>query len=246
MMSLTWRAPPDDLAADHDRVDLWRVALDRPTALVDRLFATLDADERGRAARFAFARDRRRFVVTRGALRTILARHLGTTPTSVRLRYGQHGKPELDGSGQPPVLTFNVSHSGDLALIAVTRARMVGVDVEEIRPDVATLDVAARFFAPAEVAALWSLPTDQRAIGFFNCWTRKEAYVKARGEGLSTPLDRFVVSLAPGEPAALLRSEVDPGEVARWSLRALDLGPDYVGALAVEGNDWRLDCWDAP
>src|SRR6185437_13365442 len=175
----------------------------------------------------------------------IIGHYLKTPPAAVRLVYGRHGKPGLAGGDAPPALTFNVSHSGDLALIALTRARMIGVDLEDIRPDFATLDVAARFFAPAEVAALWSLPSDQRVIGFFNCWTRKEAYVKARGEGLSAPLDQFVVSLVPGEPAALLRSDADPREVARWSLRALDLGPDRVGALAVEGRDWALACWDA-
>ena len=245
MASLTWRTPPDDLAAEADRVDLWRVALDRPTGPIDALSATLDADERRRAARFAIERDRRRFVVARGALRTVLGRYLETSPAAVRLGYGQYGKPQLDRGDATPALTFNVSHAGDRALIAVTGGRAVGVDLEEIRPDFATMDVARRFFAPAEVAALWSLPPDQQVVGFFNCWTRKEAYVKARGEGLSAPLDRFVVSVAPGEPAALLRSDIDPREVARWSLRALDLGSDYVGALAVEGSDWGLACWDA-
>lgn len=254
MTTIDWRPPPEGLAASPDRADLWRVALEQPAAVVEALAGFLDADERRRAARFSFERDRRRFVVGRGALRMILARYLGTTPAGPRFRYGPHGKPALRLTESPPnrrmfnplSLSFNVSHAGGLALIAVADGRAVGVDVEQIRPNVATLAIASRFFSPAEVAALRSLPPEARQLGFFTCWTRKEAYVKARGEGLAARLDSFAVSLAPDEPAALLHVDGDPAEAARWSLRSLDLGPGYAGALVVEGFDWRLAGWEAP
>ncbi len=250
---IDWRPPPEGLAASPARVDLWRVALEQPAATVETLAGFLDADERRRAARFSFEGDRRRFVVGRGALRIILARYLGTTPAEPRFRYGPHGKPALRQTESPlarrasrPSLSFNVSHAGGLALIAVADGRAVGVDVEQIRPNVATLAIASRFFSPAEVAALRSLSPEARQLGFFTCWTRKEAYVKARGEGLAARLESFVVSLAPDEPAALLHVDGDRAEAARWSLRSLDLGPGYAGALVVEGFDWCLAGWETP
>src|SRR5207244_11453763 len=122
----------------------------------------------------------------------------------------------------------------------------VGIDLEYIRAEVADEPIAERFFASREIAALIGLPAPLRAEGFFNCWTRKEAYIKARGEGLTIPLDAFEVSLAPEEPAALLRVDSDPAEASRWSLQALAPGPGYVAAIAVEGRDWQLRCWEWP
>jgi 4'-phosphopantetheinyl transferase len=136
-----------------------------------------------------------------------------------------------------------LSHSDGLVLYAITRGREVGVDVERLRPDFAVLEVAKKFFSRREVTALVALPENQWPKAFFNCWTRKEAYIKARGEGLTLPLDRFDVSLVPGEPAALLYTNDDPQEASRWSLQELVPESGYVAALAVEGHDWRLKCW---
>ncbi len=203
----------------------------------------LAPDERRRAERFAFARDRRRFMVARARLRQLLAERLGVEPRSVRLRYSRYGKPGLAHPAGDPPLRFNLSHCADIAVYAFARSHEVGVDVEAVRtlPDADAL--AAHFFSSREKAAYFALDECERPLGFFNCWTRKEAYIKAHGEGLSLPLDQFDVSLAPGESAALLATRSDPREALRWSLQALTPGPNYVAALAVEGQGWHLTCW---
>ena len=162
----------------------------------------------------------------------------------MRFVYGPHGKPELASDGGETGLRFNVSHSHGLALYAITRHREIGVDVERIRPEVASETIAEHFFSPREVAVLRALPATLQATAFFACWTRKEAYIKARGDGLSLPLDQFAVSLAPGEPAALLYTAWDAQEAARWALHDLASGPGYRAAVAVTGHDWQLTCWE--
>jgi 4'-phosphopantetheinyl transferase len=177
-------------------------------------------------------------------LRTILGRYLDVAPGTVRFCYGPHGKPALIAEmAEQTGVRFNVAHSHDLALYAVTRGREVGIDVERIRAEVASTEIAQRFFSPAEVAALCALPDELQTEAFFACWTRKEAYIKATGGGLSHPLDGFDVSLTPGEPVVALRTHADPQEAARWSLRALDPGPGYAAAVAVEATRWNLTCW---
>jgi 4'-phosphopantetheinyl transferase len=225
-------------------VHVWRVALDLPLPDVERLTARLSADERARASRFVFDRDRGRFTVARAALRTILARYLDRPANALVFDYTSHGKPFLRSEADSPDIRFNVSHAAGVALIAVALAREVGVDVEDVREGFAAGAIAERFFSPAEVDALQALPAADRTAGFFNCWTRKEAYVKARGEGLSLPLSVFDVSLTPGEPAALLAVRGNPLERTRWSLQALSLEPGYAAALAVEGTGWRSCCWE--
>jgi len=224
-------------------VHVWRTALDRPADAVAALAETLSGDERDRAARFHFERDRRRFTAARGGLRALLAAYLGVTPAAVAFEYGAHGKPRVAEAPAGGDLRFNVSHSAGVALYAVARGREVGVDVEGHREDFATAEIAERFFSPAERRALSALPPERRCEAFFACWSRKEAYIKARGLGLSLALDAFDVSLAPGEPAALLATRDDPAERDRWSLRALDPGPGLAGAIAAEGRDWTLSCW---
>lgn len=238
-----WLPPLTDLALLDDEVHVWRASLDPPASRVRELHHTLAADESGRAARFHFQRDRRCFVVSRGLLRTILSRYLGTQPEQLRFCYDPHGKPALVTAAGQDTLSFNLSHSGNLVLYALARGRRVGIDLERIRDVIEYEQIAARFFSPRESAALQALPTSIKSEAFFNCWTRKEAYIKARGEGLSLPLDQFDVSLIPGEPAALLSTKGNSQEVARWSLQALSPGPGYVAALAVEGHGWRLQCW---
>jgi 4'-phosphopantetheinyl transferase len=210
---------------------------------VGRLRGTLAEDERVRAARFHFEKDRCRFVAARGALRAILGRYLRVPPARLRFRYGPHGKPALAAEFAGSGLEFNVSHSHSLALLAVARGRALGVDVERLRADAAGREIAERFFSAYEVSALCGLPAARQPRAFFDCWTRKEAYVKARGEGLSFPLADFDVSLRPGEPAALLCVRGDEREAERWTLRALDVAPDYAAALVAEGSGWQLKTW---
>ena len=213
---------------------MWRIPLTARDAERAALAALLTADERERAARFYLGRDRDRWTVARGALRAILARYANAAPQALAFGSGPHGKPSLAEPAND--LRFNLAHSDALAICAVARGIEVGVDVEAIRPDAATEDVARRFFAPAEVVALAALPPALRTEAFFACWTRKEAYLKARGMGLTLGLDRFEVSLAPGVPAALVATHDDPVAAARWFLVSLDPGPGYAGALAMEGR----------
>lgn len=241
-----WSPAPSRLPGlDGASVHVWRIAIAVPDAEQAKRVAVLAPDERARAARFHFEHDRRRWAAARGAVRAVLAGYAGVPAASLAFRVGPHGKPALDGPDARAGLDFNVSHSGDLALCAVTRARAVGVDVEAVRPSFATGEVARRFFAPAEVAALEALAPGERMEAFFACWTRKEAYIKARGTGIALGLDRFEVALAPGRPAALLATHDEPAAVARWRLVALAPGDGYAGALVTDGPA-RLACWQWP
>lgn len=239
-----WPPAPTILAPAEDEVHVWRASLEADSAKVQRLEHLLSSDERERADRFHFPRDRAAFVVARGTLRHLLGRYLDADPEQLRFSYTSYGKPSLHAPGGSAALRFNLSHSGGLVLYAVSHGRELGIDVETIRTQVVEEPLAERFFAPGEVAALRSLPAGQQPEAFFACWTRKEAYIKAKGEGLSMPLESFEVSLLPGEPAALRRTEGDPDEAGRWSLVTLEMEPGYAAALAVQGHDWRLRCWE--
>ena len=242
-----WPEPRGALTLIHEEVQVWRASLEQPPGVASHLRLTLSEDERERAARFHFERDRVRFVNARAALRSILGRYLDVPPGCLRFSYGAHGKPSLSSefvAGPAGVgLEFNVSHSHTLALVAVARGRALGVDIERLRNDTAGRQIAEHFFSAQEVAALCALPDAEQSRAFFDCWTRKEAFIKARGEGLSFPLAEFDVSLQRDAPAALLHVRGDAREAGRWSLRALDVGPDYAAALAVEGSGWRLRTW---
>ena len=204
---------------------------------MEALGATLSAEEQVRAARFQRPLDRSRYIAGRGQLRRLLGGYTGLTPEQLRFISGPKGKPELASECNPDSLQFNLAHSGGMALYAVAWRRRVGVDLERIRADVEIETLAARFFTPEEAESLRSLPASQRTGAFFTCWTRKEAYLKARGDGITFGLERFAVSLLPDAPPALLRAPFDPAEVDRWTLHALDVGSDYAAALAVEGKE---------
>ena len=240
-----WLAAPCDLALSSDDVHIWRARLDQNEARVDRLQQVLSTDEQARARRFHFDQDRKHFIVARGVLRLLLSRYLDTEPSQLAFRYSSHGKPSAIAMPGQKTLSFNVSHSHGLALYAITRERRIGIDIERIRTDFAYEPVAEQFFSPREKAMLDALEAERvKRKAFFDCWTRKEAYIKAKGKGLSLPLDRFDVSLAPGEPAMILESRGDPLEATRWSLHELFPGPGYAAALAVEGHGCRLACWE--
>jgi 4'-phosphopantetheinyl transferase len=217
--------------------------LDVPASEVEALRPLLAATELERAARYLFERDRIRYIARRGRLRLILGRYLGMEPDRLQFSYNPYGKPALAPEFAHQGLCFNLSHSGEYALCAACCGREIGVDVERMRTDIGYEAIGERFFSANEVAVLGALPAGMRAQAFYNCWTRKEAYIKGRGEGLSVPLGSFDVSLAPGDPAALLASRWDPEDVARWRMQALAPGRGYAGALAVKGEGWQLRCW---
>jgi 4'-phosphopantetheinyl transferase len=235
--SSVWLPPPTQPRANHDEIHVWRVSLDQLQA--PKFVAILDDNERMRAARFRFPQHRNRFTVARGALRTILGRYLEVEPAALQFSYGRYGKPALIKGFTNLTINFNLSHSGEFMLLAVTSGRQVGIDIELINQEFATTEVAERFFSHREILSLRSQAPQLQTEGFFNCWTRKEAYIKARGEGLSLPLDQFDVSLEPSR-AALLANRLSPGEVSRWSLQELHPAHGYCAAVAVEGFSWRL------
>ena len=240
--AVTWSGPPESLSLATGEVHVWRVALEQPGPVLEKFRKTLDEHELDRASRFHFEKHRRHFTVGRGVLRQLLSQYLGTKPEEFKLSYGAYGKPALGGEHEESRLRFNMSHSHEVALFAFAEDRELGVDVEHIRTDFASEEVARRFFSRREVETFNALPQHDQVAGFFKCWTRKEAFIKVIGKGLSQPLDKFDVTL--GQPAALLWVSGD--DASRWSLYDLEVGGDYAGALAVEGRVSKLRCWRFP
>jgi 4'-phosphopantetheinyl transferase len=238
-----WQKPPPHLCLSVREVHIWRASLDLPADIVQRLHTTLARDEQQRAQRLHFARDRAHFVAARGILRCILSNYLGCAPQQVVFAYSERGKPALSAMVHAPMLRFNVSHSHGLALYAFAYQREVGIDLEHIRTNIDYEQIAQRFFSPQEYATLHALPAGEQCGAFFACWTRKEAYIKAQGDGLWQSLDAFSVTLAPHEPAKLVHVDGSPQQAARWALHSLLPGADYAAALAVEGHDWQGWCW---
>jgi 4'-phosphopantetheinyl transferase len=222
-------------------VHVWTVHQDAAEAFIRRVDPSLSADEKQRADRFRFERDRTRFVTRRAALRALLADYLRVRATDLAFVYGSNGKPSLAPGHGDPRLSFNLSHSEHLAVIAVALDRAIGIDVEMIKPLVDFEAIASRFFTENENVALRAVPPARRLQAFFNCWTRKEAVVKAGGEGLSRPLDSFEVSLAPDEPARLL-AWTDTDAPFEWSLQAFTPEQGFAAAIAASGTDWKLRC----
>ncbi|MBD3308099.1 4'-phosphopantetheinyl transferase superfamily protein [candidate division KSB3 bacterium] len=241
---MRWAEPPPGVTLAENAVHVWRTSLRLPAASIQQLRKILAPDEIQRADRFRFAQDRQHFTVARGVLRQLLGRYLQRDPAQIQLQYNAYGKPALAASERQPALKFNLSHSGELALYAFAYQREVGIDVEWRHRRVEQAEgIAARFFSAQECAALRTVPAQQQQEAFLNCWTRKEAYIKARGRGLSLPLHQFDVSLRPGEPARLLATRDDPNQAARWTMQALQPGAEYIAALVVEGDAWELICW---
>lgn len=239
---LDWLRPESPPGLDPDDVHVWRLDLDAMIPAGLALGPHLPEEERDRAARFRLARDRERYLAGRAALRGILAGYLGRAPETLRFVRAPLGKPAL--LDEPTGLEFNLTHSDWCALVAVARGRRVGVDVEGIRLGQSGMDVARRFFARREVDALIATAPEERAVAFVRCWTRKEAYVKARGDGLSLSLQHFEVPLSTDAGWALASSIEDPAEVGRWRLSELVPAPCYLGALVVEGASYRLSTWE--
>ncbi len=195
------------------------------------LLELLSAEERARADRYLVDRPRNTFVVTRATLRVLLASYLGRSPEQLAFCYSAQGKPSL--ANEATDLRFNVSHTDGLAALAFVRGREIGVDVEKVKPDCEARKLAERFFSPAERQAISRFSGIALQEAFFRCWTRKEAFIKAKGGGLSIPLDQFDVSVAEDQPAALLGTRPDADEARRWMLYELPVEAGYAAALAV-------------
>jgi 4'-phosphopantetheinyl transferase len=231
------------LALPEDEVQVWRVDLEAVRGDESRWQKLLSPDEAKRASRSHFPADRQRYVAARALVRTILAGYLEIDPKCVSFAYSQKDKPSLGPAHVGNDVTFNISHSGGIALLAFARKRKIGVDVEQIRNDFDVEAIARRFFSTHEQEQLGALPKEQKFDSFFRCWTRKEAYIKATGDGLSLPLHQFDVSIVPEDSDALLSTRPDNSEAALWSLREIPAGPGYVAALCVRGRGWQLKDW---
>jgi 4'-phosphopantetheinyl transferase len=180
-------------------------------------------------------------VIAHGLLRALLARYVDADPAALRFERGLYGKPRLDAAMPANGLRFNMSHTHDMIVFAFARERDVGVDVERWTPDIECLELAKQFFSPAESAALAALPRDAQRAAFFDCWSRKESYIKATGLGVSHGLDHFDVTLAPDQDAALVADRSAPDATCRWQMRDLGLPGGHSGALVAEGMEWHLD-----
>lgn len=231
------------LALPEDEVQLWRIDLETLGADESRWQKLLSSDESMRAARFHFLRDRQRFIASRAVLRIVLAAYLAADPGGLSFSYSKKEKPSLGPPHAGSGVTFNVSHSGGIALFAFARQRDIGVDVEQVRRDFDVEAIARRFFSARERAQLAAISQEERVDAFFRCWTRKEAYIKATGDGLSLPLSQFDVCLAAGETNALLETRPDGSEAEHWLLQEVPGGTGYLAALCVRGRDWKLNHW---
>ena len=243
-MLINWRSPASTLRLQPADLHIWRADLQpaaQDQALVNRLQQLLSDDERARAERFYFEKDRLRFTLARGGLRMILSRYLNLSPAALQFAYGPVQKPTLAYPVEP--LCFNLSHSQDLALYAVAWNHEVGIDIEQLRNDCDYEGIAGRFFSTQEQQELAQLSPDLQIQGFFNGWTRKEAILKAIGKGLTVPLEQLEVSLI-GD-ACLRRIDWQPTELTRWRLYNLQVEAGYAAAVVVAeaGLDWQITGW---
>jgi len=240
------RAAAPGLELSPGEIHIWSLRLDPPQDVVERLGRPLASDEWERAHRFRFDKHRRQYVVGRGALRTLVAAYTGTRPEQVQFRYGDRGKPYLANPAGD--LELNLSNSDEMALVGFVRGVEIGVDIEFLKPMPDCEQISERFFSESERDVLRALPADRKEEAFFNCWTRKEAYLKAVGTGLAAPLDSFDVTLAPGEPPRMLTLEGNAEQAARWYFEHFRPAESYIGALAIEGDPpgggaWRVRTW---
>ena len=220
-----------------DVVDVWSWRLDVPPPDLDMPRALLSPDECARAGRFVHARDMHRFIVARGGMRLILARYLGLSPQSIRFSYTENGKPYVSESGTA-LVHFNLTHSADLAMLAVSDRYELGIDIEEMR--VLKEDIAKWFFSRSECETLNALPPEDYLDGFYRCWTRKEAFVKAHGAGLSLPLDSFDMIFDRLNESRLHRFEGHPDAPANWAVLELAVPVNFAGAVVASTGGHRV------
>jgi 4'-phosphopantetheinyl transferase len=238
---MMWLNPSNSLTLSDEEAQVWRADLDLNESVQNSFLKLLSPDEKIRAQKFRFAKDSRNFIAARGILRSLIGKYLEIRPADISFQYSKFGKPSLADKYS---LQFNISHSQNIALFAFTKKLNIGVDVEFVNPDIEAKDIAANFFSKNEIMNLLALPEHEQPLGFFNCWTRKEAFIKAVGEGLSFPLDKFEVSLEPNRPAKLLATHWDPKAVSKWTMYSMSPGANFVGSLVIEGIVEQVKCWN--
>lgn len=213
---------------------LWRVDLDPPTERLPAALALLSSDERERCERFKIDAVKRRFAIARGSVRRLLGEAASRPAETLRFEYGPQGKPSIAREDNPGDIRFNLSHSGDTAVLAIANGREVGVDVERLRDDMSFRKLAKRFFSDAEAETLNDMEGDELRNQFFRIWTAKEAYIKAVGLGLRIPLDQFAFRVGEGARPALTEASHDPTQLSRWRFHQFEPGRGCVATVAVE------------
>jgi 4'-phosphopantetheinyl transferase len=242
-MTSPWRSRTQPGELGHAETHLWVVALNLVPGKLPDFRSILSPDEQDRTSRFLGDVDARRYMAARASLRSLLGAYVGIEPGRLRFTYDRFGKPGLGGEAHAVSVRFSVSHSVGLGLFGFVRRHRIGVDLEHIRAGIDIENLAKNHFSRNEFQKLRSLPPDRQVESFFCCWTRKEAYLKGRGEDMSYGLDDFEVSVSPGEPVAILRANDDPDVSRRWTLEHLTPEPGYPGAAAVETNNVTFQCF---
>ncbi len=241
-----WRLPQEQIEREAGYIHVYRILLDLPEADIQYFASLLSNEEHQRAERYLFSKHRARFIASRAQAKMILGRYTGLKPEQVELTYNPYGKPLLEALPGSSTLHFNVSHSHDLGLVAVTEVAEIGVDIEKVRPDIDYTHISRQFFSLDETERLLDLPAEEQVEAFYNIWTRKEAFIKGRGIGLATPLDQFDVSIDGNAPSRLKHASEEIEGAYEWTLCELKPGTGYVANLAVHGDQWQLSCWQWP
>lgn len=245
-MKLSWKKPATQLMLSRKDVHIWRAFLDLPNKSVQEIKRSLSVDEIMKSERLSFERDKNNFIIARGILRLILACYLSVEPSAIRFCYEKDGKPRIQNAFGKKVIQFNLSHSEELALYVFTLDSEVGADLEKIRDFPEMKQIVDHFFSVRERVFFDTLPTSEKRETFFKWWTRKEAFVKAVGEGLSDRLNSFDVLLCDGKSAESLGILRGATERPRWSIWDVKPGEEFAGAVAVKGGDWNLQSWQWP
>jgi 4'-phosphopantetheinyl transferase len=238
-----WRSHPEKVILKDNEVHLWIASLVLNSKIIHKLRSTLSTDEIERADRFHFQKNRHSFIAGRGILRSILAHYLENKPREIGFIYNTHGKPSIANMPVGAGINFNLSHSHGLAVYAFTGRRRIGIDIERMRSNLSFEKIANRFFTSAEFEKLSALAHDEFIQGFFYLWTQKEAYIKARGKGLSIPLNQFGITISTDKTARINEIGRNRDEECIWSFYTLTPAPGYVGTLAAEGKNPRIKYW---
>ena len=240
-----WPTAPKEITLPKNEVHVYSVSLDCSQAKRDTFWTMLSGNERDRAKRFYFDHDRHHYIVARGTLRVLNGRYLSLSPSQIQFTYGEHGKPALAAQHNQNnnILEFNLSHAHGMALVGFSWNRPLGIDIEPVRPLDDAENIASRFFSAWEYEQYTAVSDQDKPQAFFNCWTRKEAYIKAIGDGLTCPLNAFDLTLTPGKPANLLKIRGSQSEAAKWQLHSLLPYDNYIGAIIAKGKDWQLQKW---
>lgn len=225
---------------EPDHVHIWSVSKSNHIDRLQQYWEILNQEERLRAGKFRFSKDQNCFVIARGVLRILLGKYLSIDPVKIQFKRGHNGKPYVDYEIN---IQFNVSHSRNMIVLGFVLEHNIGVDIEYALREVEIIKIANLFFAKEEVTALMALEKDYHTQAFYNCWTRKEAFIKAEGSGLAFPLDQFVVSLDSKEEATLIDTKWDKKEKEKWVLDTLEPEENYIGAVSVKGNVSEIQTW---